>query len=102
MEKISWIDRVRDGVLHRGKEQRNILYRVHRRKVNWIGHFFGRNCLQKHDVEGNIEGRIEVTGRRRKRRKQLLDDLKEMRWYWKLKNESTESHSVENSLWQRL
>jgi hypothetical protein len=36
-----------------------------------------RNCLLKHDIEGKREGRIEVTGRRGKRLKQLLDDLKE-------------------------
>ena len=36
-------------------------------------------------IEGKIEGRIEVTGRRGRRRKQQLDDLKETRGYWKLK-----------------
>jgi hypothetical protein len=30
-------------------------------------------------MEGKIEERIEVTGRRGRRRKQLLDDLKEKR-----------------------
>jgi hypothetical protein len=29
-------------------------------------------------------GKIEVTGRRGRRRRQLLDDLKEKRGYWKL------------------
>jgi hypothetical protein len=33
----------------------------------------------KHVTEGQIEERIEVTGRRGRRRKQLLDDLKEKR-----------------------
>ena len=33
-----------------------------------------RDHLLKHVIEGKIEGRIEVTGRRG-RRKQLLDDL---------------------------
>jgi hypothetical protein len=46
-----------------------------------------RNCLLTHVIEGKLEGRIEVTGRRGRRRKQLLDDLKEMRRYWKLKEE---------------
>jgi hypothetical protein len=36
-------------------------------------------------IEGKLEGRIEMTGRRWRRRKQLLDDLKEKRRYWKLK-----------------
>jgi hypothetical protein len=35
-----------------------------------------------------IEGAIEVTGRQGRRCKQLLDDLKETRGYWKLKEEA--------------
>jgi hypothetical protein len=60
-----------------------------------------RNCLLKNDVEGKIEGRIEVTGRRGRRRKQILDDLEEKRGFWKLKEEALE-HTLENSLWKRL
>jgi len=48
-----------------------------KRKTIWIGHIWRRNCLVKHVTEGKIKGRIEVTGRRRRRRKQTLDDLKE-------------------------
>jgi hypothetical protein len=51
-----------EGVLPRVKENRYIPQRE-RRKANWIGHFLHRNCLQKHVLEGKIEGRIEVTGR---------------------------------------
>jgi hypothetical protein len=47
-----------------------------------------RNCLLKHVIEGTLEGRIEMTGRRGRRRKQLLDDLKEKKGYWKLKVEA--------------
>jgi hypothetical protein len=47
-----------------------------------------RNCLLKHVIEGKIEGRIEVTGRRGRRRKQLLDDLKEKKKYWDLKEKA--------------
>ena len=36
-----------------------------------------RNYLLKQVIEGKIEGRIEVTERRGRRCKQLLDDLKE-------------------------
>jgi hypothetical protein len=46
-----------------------------------------RNCFLKHVIEGKTEGRIEVTGRRGRRRKQVLYDLKEKREYWKLKEE---------------
>jgi hypothetical protein len=40
-----------------------------------------RNCLLKLVIEGKLEGRIEMTGRRGRRRKQLLDDLKEKKGY---------------------
>jgi hypothetical protein len=63
----------------RVKEERNILHAMKRRKANWIGHILRRNCLLKHVIEGKLEGRIELTGRRGRRRKQLLDDLKEKR-----------------------
>jgi hypothetical protein len=89
---------VRDeGVLQRVKEKKNILQTIKGRKAIWIGHILRRNCLLKHVIEAAIKGRIQVMGRRGSRLKQLLDDLKESRGYWKLK-ESTRSHSVENSL----
>ena len=31
---------------------------------NWIGYVFRRNCVLKQVIEGQIEGRTEVTGRR--------------------------------------
>jgi hypothetical protein len=58
---------------------------IKRRKANLIGHILRRNCLLKHVIEGKLEGRREMTGRRGRRRKQLLDDLQEKRRYWKLK-----------------
>jgi hypothetical protein len=39
-------------------------------------------------IEGKIGGRIEVSGRRGRRVRQLLDDLTEMREYWKLKEKA--------------
>jgi hypothetical protein len=45
-----------------------ILHTIKRRKANWIGHILGRNCLLKHVIEGKLEGRIEMTGRRGRRR----------------------------------
>ena len=68
------IDGVRnEEVLHRVKEERNIIHTVKRR----IGYMLRRNCLVKHIIEGKIEGGIQVTGRKGRRLKQLLDDLKE-------------------------
>jgi len=64
MEKISWTDHVRnEDVLLRVKEQRNILHEIRKRKANWIGHIFSRNCLLQRVIEGKIKGGIEVTGR---------------------------------------
>jgi hypothetical protein len=88
MEKISWTDRVRnEEALHRVKEERNIPHTVKRRKANWIGHTLRRNCLLKHVIK-RTEGSIEVTGRRGRRRKQLLGDLNEKTGYCKLKDEA--------------
>jgi hypothetical protein len=89
MEKISWTDRVRnEEVLNRVKEERNIVHTIKRRKANWIGHILRRNCLLKHVIEGELERRIEVTGRRGRRRKQLLGGLKKRRRYKMPKEEA--------------
>jgi hypothetical protein len=83
------------GLLRRVKEERNILQRKRERNANWIGHVLRRNCRLKHVMEGKIEGRIEVAGRRGGRRKQLLDDLKGKRRYCKLKEEA-----LDRTLWR--
>jgi hypothetical protein len=89
LEKISWTDRVRnEEVLNRVKEERNIVHTIKRRKANWIVHILRRNCLLQHVIEGKLEERIEMTGRRGRRRKHLLGDLKEKRGYGKLKEEA--------------
>ena len=44
-----------------------------------------RNCLLQRVIEGKIQGGIEVTGRKGRRRRKLLDDLKERRGYYHLK-----------------
>jgi hypothetical protein len=86
MEKIIWTDHVRnEEVLIRVNEQRNILHEISKRKANWFGHILRRNCLLQQVIEGNINGGIEVTGRRERRRRKLLDDLKEREGYTHLK-----------------
>jgi hypothetical protein len=80
MEKISWTEHVRkEEVLLKIKEQRNILHEISNRKANWIGRILRRNCVLRRVIEGKIKGGIEETGRRGKRRRKLLDDLKEGR-----------------------
>ena len=70
------------------KEQRNILHEISKRKANWIGHILRRNCLLQQVTEGKIKEVIEVTGRRGRKRRMLLDDLKEGGGYCHLKGES--------------
>jgi len=65
----------------RVKEQRNILYEISKRKANWIGHILRRNCLLQQVIEGKIKEGIKVIGRRGRRRRKLLNDLKERRGY---------------------
>jgi hypothetical protein len=44
-----------EEVLHRIKEERNILHAIKKRKANWIGHIFRSNCLLKHVTERKKE-----------------------------------------------
>ena len=96
MEKISWTDHVRnEEVLLRVKEQRNILHEIRKRKANWIGHILRKNCVLQRVIEGKIKGGIEVTGRRGRRRRKLLDDLKERIGYSHLKEEA-----LDRTMWR--
>ena len=76
-------------------EQRNILHEIRKRKANWIGHILRRNCLLQQVIEGKIKGQIEVTRRRGRRRKKLLDDLKDRGGYCQLKEEA-----VDRTMWR--
>jgi hypothetical protein len=50
--EIRWTDRVRnEEVLHRVKEERNILRGIKRRKANWIGHILRRNVVLRRVFE---------------------------------------------------
>ena len=96
MDKISWTDHVRnEEVLLRVNEQSNILHEVRKRKANWIGHILRRNCLVKQIIEGKIKGQIEVTRRRGRRCKKLLDDLKDRKGYCQLKEEA-----LDRTMWR--
>ena len=98
MEKISWTDHVRnEDVLLRVNKQRNILHEIRKRKANWIGHILLRNCLLKQVIEGKIKGEMEVTRRRGRRRKKLLDDLKDRRGYCYLKEKA-----LDRAMWKNI
>jgi hypothetical protein len=94
-EKINWTDHVRnEEVLLSVKEQRDMLYEISKRKANWIGHILLRNCLLQQVIEGKIKGVIEVIGRRGRKRRRLLDDVKERRGYSHLKEEA-----IDRTMW---
>jgi hypothetical protein len=79
-----------EEVLLRVKKQKNILHvgLTGKRKANWIGHILRRNCLLQHVIEGKIKGGTEETGRRGRRCRKLLDNLKESTGYSHLKEEA--------------
>jgi len=53
-----------------------------------LPHILRRNCLLQRVIEVKIKGGIEVTGRRGRRSRKLLDDRKERRGYSHLKKEA--------------
>ena len=63
----------------RVNEQRSILHEIRKRKANILR----RNCLLKQVIEGKIKEEMEMARRRGRRRKKLLDDLKDRRGYLK-------------------
>ena len=86
MEKIIWTDCERNEILHRIKEGRNILHAIKIRKTKCFGHILRRNFLLKKVIEGKTEGSL---------RKQLLNEHKGKRGYWKLKE-----GALDHTLWR--
>ena len=82
-------------MLLRVNEHRNILYEIRTLKANWIGHILRRNCLLKQVIEGKIKGEMETTRSRGRRRKKLLDDLKDRRGYSHLKEDA-----LDRTMWR--
>jgi len=85
----------KEEVLLRVKEQRNILQEISKRKANWIGHMLSRNCLPQRVIEGKIKVGIDVTIRRDRRCRKLLDELKKRRGYSHLKEEA-----LDRTMWR--
>jgi hypothetical protein len=70
--------------------------------ADWSVRILRRKGLTKHIMEGKIGKKIEVTERRGKRRKRLLDELQETEKMFEVEIGSTRMQSVENSLWKSL
>jgi len=51
-------------------------------------HVLRRNCRLQRVIEGQIKGGIKVTGSRGRRRRKVLDDIKERRGHCHLKEEA--------------
>jgi hypothetical protein len=66
-----------------------------KRNANSIGHILRTNCLLHQVIEGKIKGGIEVPGRRGRRRRKLLDDLRERTGYSHLKEEA-----LDRTMWR--
>ena len=64
------------------------LHEIRKWKANWIGQILCTNCLLKQVIEGKIKGEKEVTRRRGRRCKKLLDNLKDRIGYSHLKEEA--------------
>jgi hypothetical protein len=96
MEKIRLTEYARkENVLRTVKEQKNILHETIKRKANWIGHILRRNYFLRQVIKGKIKGGIEVTLRRGRRRRKLLENLKERRRYSHLKEEA-----LDRTMWR--
>ena len=59
------------------KEKRNVTHSIKRKKDSSIGHFLRRSSILNLIIEGKMEVRIEVTIRRGRRPKWLLDGRNE-------------------------
>ena len=86
MDKISWTDRVsNEEVLHRVKEERNILHTVKWKNAKYIGHILRGNYLLKHVTEKKIKGR---------------EDEKEAVGSYRMTNETIGYWKLDGTVWK--
>jgi hypothetical protein len=85
MEKIEWSEKVtNEQDLEKTGKKRTLLNNNLHRKANWVGHILRRNCFLPEAIEGQM---MEVKGVE-SRRTQILDNLRNRRRYWELKEET--------------
>ena len=82
MEKIKWSEKASEQVTDHIGEKKILINNIIRRKANWVGHILRRNCLLHDVIEGQMM-KVKGVGRG-----QLLDDLRNRRRYWELKEEA--------------
>jgi len=85
---------VKNEVLQSQEGKEYSTYNKKEGTLKWIGHILRSNCLLKHVNERKTEGKI-CGGRRGRIRKQLMEDLKEMTEYCKLKKATLDRTLVE-------
>ena len=95
MEKYSQRRRVKYYPTQNFRRKHFYKHKYNRTIKHWIGHILRRNCLLQQVIEGKIKGQIEVTRRRGRRRKKLLDNLKDRRGYCQLKEEA-----LDRTMWR--
>ena len=76
------------------QERRGHLNDIIRIKANWIGHILRKNYLLHDAIEGQMT-EVKAAGRRTA---QLLDDLRNRRRYWELKDEAEDRIDGKDSL----
>ena len=86
--------RYTDWAIHNIKTEKHIRHTVTQRWLIWWS-YLSQKLLSKHIIEGKIAWGIDVRRRQGRRRKRLLDLLKETRGYWKSKGEA-----LDRTLWR--
>ena len=89
MGKTKWPEKVTNAyVLEHIGENRTLLNNIPPRQASFIGHILRRIYLLHNAIKGQMTV-VEGVGRRRtQRRTQFLDDLRNRRRYWELKEEA--------------
>ena len=64
MERVQLTDKIKNAVVLERVEEGRIKLELIKRKINWLGHWLGRNCLLKNALEGMVN-RKKFQGRRR-------------------------------------
>jgi len=79
---------MKNVILQSVRAEGMIPHKIKRGKADWIGYILLINCLLSRTVEGKKEGDIDGTGKRGRRCRQILNNLKKKRRHLKLKEKA--------------